>query len=196
MQLCYSCMHQINDKNLTTCPACGEPLDLSCDTTRFLKPGTVLQGKFIVGKILGAGGFGNTYIGWNKLLQCKVAIKEYFPRQLSYRTEENSTVSVSEATNQERFRAGLNQFLAEARGVAGLQNIKGIIQIYTFFEEYGTGYFVMEYLEGMDVKEVVWITKIAAESSLQCFIHFVKFIKEAFCIVILRRIIFMLQKMV
>ena len=155
MQLCYSCMHQINDKNLTTCPACGEPLDLSCDTTRFLKPGTVLQGKFIVGKILGAGGFGNTYIGWNKLLQCKVAIKEYFPRQLSYRTEENSTVSVSEATNQERFRAGLNQFLAEARGVAGLQNIKGIIQIYTFFEEYGTGYFVMEYLEGMDVKEIL-----------------------------------------
>lgn len=155
MRLCYSCMHQIENGSTTTCPECGEPLELTCDTTRFLKPGTILQEKFIVGKVLGAGGFGNTYIGWNKLLQCKVAIKEYFPRQLSHRTSENSTVSVSEITNQERFRAGLHQFLEEARGIAGLQNVKGIIQIYTFFEEYGTGYFVMEYLEGMDVKEIL-----------------------------------------
>lgn len=155
MRLCYSCMHPMEDRSLTVCPACGEPLELSCDTSRFLRPGTILQGKFVVGKVLGAGGFGNTYVGWNRLLQCKVAIKEYFPRQLSVRNSEDSTVSVSETASRQRFHAGLQQFLEEARGIAGLQEVKGIIQIYTFFEEYGTGYFVMEYLEGMDVKAIL-----------------------------------------
>ena len=85
MKLCYSCMQPIDDKENTTCPHCGEPLQLSCDTTKFLKPGTVLQNKFVVGKVLGAGGFGITYIGWNQVLQCRVAIKEYYPRMLSKR---------------------------------------------------------------------------------------------------------------
>ena len=62
MKLCYSCMQPIDDKENTTCPHCGEPLQLSCDTTKFLKPGTVLQNKFVVGKVLGAGGFGIPYI--------------------------------------------------------------------------------------------------------------------------------------
>jgi serine/threonine protein kinase len=148
-------MQKIEDRSVTVCPRCGEQLNITSDTTRFLRPGTTLQGKFVVGKVLGAGGFGNTYIGWNKLLQCKVAIKEYFPRQLSLRDAGSGMVTVSETVSGQRFQAGLQQFLEEARSIAGLQDVKGVIQIYTFFEEYGTGYFVMEYLEGMDVKHIL-----------------------------------------
>lgn len=85
MRQCYSCMQFVPGDRAQVCPHCGQPLEWSCDTTRFLSPGSLLQNKFVVGKVLGAGGFGNTYIGWNRILQCKVAIKEYF--QNIYLTE-------------------------------------------------------------------------------------------------------------
>lgn len=154
MARCYSCMQLLPDKKLHTCPHCGEPLKLSCDTTQFLPPGSVLQKKFIVGKVLGSGGFGNTYIGWNQVLQCRVAIKEYFPKHLSGR-EKGGDVTVSDSVSRKRFRAGLLQFLEEARSIANLQDVRGVVQVYNFFEENGTGYIIMEFLEGMDVKTIM-----------------------------------------
>lgn len=155
MRFCYSCMQQLEEEDLETCPYCGEALEISSDTSRFLKPGTILQNKFVVGKVLGAGGFGNTYIGWNQLLQCKVAVKEYFPRQLSSRGEDGLTVSVSDTVSMQRFRSGLHQFLEEARNIASLQDVRGVVQVFNFFEENGTGYIIMEFLEGMNVKEIL-----------------------------------------
>ena len=155
MRFCYSCMQQLEDEGTEVCPYCGEPLAITCDTARFLKPGTILQNKFVIGKVLGAGGFGNTYIGWNQLLQCKVAVKEYFPRQLSSRGENGLTVSVSDTVSKQRFRSGLHQFLEEARNIASLQDVRGVVQVFNFFEENGTGYIIMEFLEGMDVKEIL-----------------------------------------
>lgn len=155
MRQCYSCMQSVPNDRAQICPHCGQPLEWSCDTNRFLRPGSLLQDKFVVGKVLGAGGFGNTYIGWNRVLQCKVAIKEYFPRHLSDRASSGGEVTVSGTVNQQRFRAGLLQFLEEARSIATLQDVKGVIQVYNFFEANGTGYIIMEYLEGMDVKTIL-----------------------------------------
>lgn len=155
MERCYSCMQPLPDKKIHLCPHCGEPLKISYNTDMFLAPGSVLQGKFLVGKVLGSGGFGNTYIGWNKVLQCRVAIKEYFPKHLSSREKMRGEVSVSDSVSQQRFRAGLHQFLEEARSIATLHDVKGVVQVYTFFEENGTGYIIMEYLEGMTVKSIM-----------------------------------------
>lgn len=156
MRFCYSCMRQIADNTKDICPYCKEKLNIEYNADMCLKPGTVLQGKFIVGKLLGSGGFGNTYIGWNNLLQCKVAIKEYFPKQLSGRERTTGTVSViSESVRHERFKIGLRHFLEEARSIANLQDVKGVVQVYSFFEENNTGYIVMEFLEGMDVKHIL-----------------------------------------
>lgn len=155
MKLCYHCMEQIQDEKVKICPKCGKNPEPIQTSPRFLKPGTILQGKFIVGCPLGAGGFGNTYIGWNKLLLRKVAIKEFYPEQYSGRSANGVTVTVSDAKLQPRFRKGLQQFLEEARSVAALQDIKGVVSISNFFEENGTGYIVMEYLEGMDVKAIL-----------------------------------------
>lgn len=79
MKLCYHCMSQISNDKASTCPVCGKSLTPEEQKPRFLKPGTVLGGKFIAGYHLGSGGFGNTYIGWDRVLQRKVAIKEFYP---------------------------------------------------------------------------------------------------------------------
>lgn len=155
MRLCYNCMEQIANDKITVCPNCGKSLVSQRVSDKYLAPGTVLQGKFIVGNPLGAGGFGNTYIGYNKLLLCKVAIKEYYPEQYSMRAADGITVTASESSLHSKFRVGLQQFLEEARSVASLQDIKGVVSIYTFFEENGTGYIVMEYMEGMDVRTIL-----------------------------------------
>ncbi len=155
MKLCYNCMHQIQDEKLHICPKCGKPLKVEHTSAKYLKPGTVLQGKFVVGNHIGAGGFGNTYIGWNQLLLRKVAIKEFYPEQYCTRAQDGVTLTVTDSNLQPRFRSGLQQFLEEARSVAALQDIKGVVEISNFFEENGTGYIVMEYLEGMDVKHIL-----------------------------------------
>lgn len=155
MRLCFSCMQQVQDEKVHICPYCGESLVISDSSSRYLPPGTVLQGKFIVGKPLGAGGFGNTYIGWNQILLRRVAIKEYYPEQITSRMPDGVTVSVTGGTLRQRFRNGLQQFLEEARSVATLQDVRGVVEIYNFFEANGTGYIVMEYLEGMDVRTIL-----------------------------------------
>lgn len=155
MKLCYHCMHQIEKENARICPNCGSSLVRQPVSEKYLQPGTVLQGKFVVGYPLGAGGFGNTYIGWNQLLFSKVAIKEFYPEQYCHRGSDQVTVTVSDESLQDRFRKGRKQFLEEARSVAALQDIPGVVKISSFFEENGTGYIVMEYLEGMDVKTIL-----------------------------------------
>ena len=97
MKRCYGCMQPIENEKLHTCPHCGAPLDLEAVPPQFLQPGTVLQNKFIVGKAIGSGGFGNTYIGWNETLLCKVAIKEFYPGQICERDSDGITVRPKDA---------------------------------------------------------------------------------------------------
>lgn len=156
MNRCYHCLEALRDRSADSCPYCHAPLkNIEWDAKRYLKPGTILQNKFFVGRAIGKGGFGNTYMGWNEVLQCKVAIKEYFPTNLTARGDDGVTVSVISGDTQGYFKAGLEQFLEEARNVASLQDVKGVVRIYNFFEENGTGYIIMEFLEGMDVKNIL-----------------------------------------
>lgn len=155
MKLCYHCMSQISNDKASTCPVCGKSLDPEEQKPRFLKPGTVLGGKFIAGYHLGSGGFGNTYIGWDQVLQRKVAIKEFYPEQYCGRGQDGLTVVVTDERLISRYQRGLQQFLVEARNVAVLHDVQGVVEISNFFEENGTGYIIMEYLEGMDVKTIL-----------------------------------------
>lgn len=155
MKICYHCMQQISNEKAHTCPACGKSLNPEPQPERFLRAGTVLGGKFILGYPLGAGGFGNTYIGWDQVLYRKVAIKEFYPKQYCIRGQDGRNVTVPDARLQPRFQRGLRQFLEEARNVAALHEVRGVVEITNFFEENGTGYIVMEYLEGMDVKTIL-----------------------------------------
>lgn len=157
MQVCYHCMNRIQDDRAHTCPSCGKPLHVEQENaSSMLPPGTVLDGKFLIGYAIGFGGFGITYIGWDQLLQRKVAVKEFYPRQFCQRLEDGVTVTLTEQKMRDRYTAGLKSFLQEARSLASLQEtVKGIVAITNYFEANGTGYIIMEYLEGMDVKNIL-----------------------------------------
>ena len=105
---CMKCMHALAAGE-TFCSECGRPYG-SVETERFaLKPGTILDGKYLVGEMLGQGGFGITYIGFDLLLEQKVAIKEYYPMSTGMVSRENSTTVVwSSAVMQ---KSGMGQLI-------------------------------------------------------------------------------------
>ena len=81
---CLGCMEHFPDK-LKMCPFCGYIVGTPVENAVHMEPGTLLANRYIVGKVLGYGGFGVTYIGWDGKLRQKVAIKEYFPTEFSTR---------------------------------------------------------------------------------------------------------------
>lgn len=97
-------------------------------------------------RVLGAGGFGITYLGFDHNLDKQVAIKEYLPRELATRID-GSTVAPHSSGDQSDFEWGLDRFLEEARVLARFDH-PNIIKVYRFFRNHGTGYIVMDYAEG------------------------------------------------
>lgn len=132
------------------CPHCGYGAEQQ-NAAGLLPAGTVLLGRYIVGKAIGNGGFGVTYIGLDGQLKRKIAIKEFFPNKLTSRTADGVRVTVRSGAEAGRFQNGLEMFLSEAKHLARLSHIPGIVYIYNYFHENGTGYIIMEYLDGMDL---------------------------------------------
>ena len=118
-----------------------------------MQPGTLLHDRYIVGRVLGYGGFGVTYIGWDGKLEQKVAIKEYLPGEFSTRMPGQSQVTVFNGDKSEQFRDGLKKFVEESKRLAKFQNEAGIVKIFDSFEENETAYIIMEYLDGITLKE-------------------------------------------
>ena len=97
-------------------------------------------------RVLGHGGFGMTYLGWNLALDIPVAIKEYLPGDLATREQDGSVVPQSSQAAAD-FQWGLERFLDEARTLARFQH-PNIVRVLHFFESHSTAYIVMEYAEG------------------------------------------------
>ena len=97
-------------------------------------------------RVLGHGGFGITYLGWNVTLDIPVAIKEYFPADLATRERNLSVVPQTDQAAPD-FQWGLERFLDEARILARIQH-PAIVRIHHFFEAHRTAYIVMDYVEG------------------------------------------------
>ena len=147
---CPSCLEP--DTGWLVCPHCGwSKTDVPGDTI-YLRPGTVLASPYQIARVLGHGGFGITYLGLDVNLQIKVAIKEYFPRELAARESLTGQVFPVSDTAKQPFQAGLNRFLDEARTLAKFQQHPGIVSVLSFFPALGTGYMVMEYVEGETLK--------------------------------------------
>ena len=121
-----------------------------------LQTGTMLLDKYLVGRALGQGGFGITYLGWNRYLDTKVAIKEYYPAAFVDRNTAYHTSVVCRTQQLEEFYAeNRMRFLREAKTLAKLQNVPQIVSIHDFFERNNTAYIVMEYLQGDDLRSYV-----------------------------------------
>jgi serine/threonine protein kinase len=149
--LCFGCM---KDKGFESmCPHCGWEVDSPIEAPQHLPPGTILQEKYLLGRVLGHGGFGITYLAYDINLDTKLAIKEYMPRDFATRATEQTIVSVFSGEFTSHFENGLMNFLDEAKTLAQFNNHPGIVGVRDFFKENGTAYLVMYYLEGIDFKQ-------------------------------------------
>lgn len=120
----------------------------------YLKKETKLNGRYIIKSVLGEGGFGITYYGEDDLFGNEVAIKEFFPQGIVTRNNEyTDNVTVTYAKQDEAFLAGKKRFIGEARVMAKFNGDQGIVNVTDFFEANNTAYIVMEYLDGITLKE-------------------------------------------
>ena len=118
-----------------------------------LQPNTTLQGgKYRIERVLGQGGFGNTYVGYNTEFEETVAIKEFFMKGVTERDETTCAVSVSNADNVGQFEEQREKFKKEARRLRKLKN-EHIVKVHDLFEENGTAYYVMDYIDGESLAE-------------------------------------------
>ena len=152
--LCYNCFSQLESPE-GPCPYCG--FDLEENAKKFpvaLRGGTVLSDRYIVGRVLGQGGFGITYLAFDTQLQAKMAIKEYMPGEMAARVE-GRTVSVMAGTRADDFAYGAERFREEARTLAKFIGHPNIAGVSSCFDENNTSYFVMDYIEGVSFKSYI-----------------------------------------
>lgn len=152
LRRCCSCMN-LTDQDI--CPHCGCPKDYDNDQNQ-LPVGTILRDQYIVGKVLGHGGFGITYIGWDRYLDIAVAIKEFYPTHAVNRdSTQTLNVKVNTVDMAQRFEDNRERFLREAKTLAKLRNIPQIVGVQSFFTENNTAYIIMEYVHGQDLRHYV-----------------------------------------
>ena len=171
---CMGCMREIRPGELF-CPKCGHKHDEYLQPEFALPTETQLHaGKYIVGKVLGQGGFGITYVGLDQSLELKVAIKEYFPTSMASRSTGSATLQWH--TTAEQHEAGRENFVKEARKMARIHQIPSLVEVRDVFYENGTAYIIMDFVEGetlkarvartgpMDAKECVTLLRPAMEA--------------------------------
>lgn len=149
---CENCFGETKER---VCPHCGCDLSEFVSDPTLLAPGSVLFGKYIIGNVIGKGGFGVTYLALDTVSKRKVAVKEYFPYALARRAVESSAVTVTFADGREAFELGAEKFYEEARVVSKFKDNPNIVKVYEYFYENDTAYLVMEYLNGQILKEYI-----------------------------------------
>ena len=156
-KLCINCMKERDSEDQKICPHCHYDQSRYTPDLFTLKPYEVLNGRYLVGRVLGKGGFGITYIAMDMILERVVAIKEFFVQGYMYRDNSNSTsISISTtsgASEEEYYRINREKFEKEAKIIASLDDLPGIVKVYDFFYENETVYMVLEYLNGINFKE-------------------------------------------
>ncbi len=156
-RLCPHCLREINENNGGQfCPYCGKNPKEITEVQHQLKPLSILAGKYLVGDVLGEGGFGITYVGYDINLEMRVAVKEFYPNGFVTR-ESNSTpaVTIYTGSNESSVQKWRDSFIKEARALAKCSHLSGVVGVKDFFQENNTAYIILEYLEGTDLKNYV-----------------------------------------
>ena len=151
---CFHCMNNIPD-GAAFCPYCNEA-PLKENPPYCLTAGTVLKNKYIIGNVIGEGGFGITYAGWDSALGQRIAVKEYYPSICANRSHTgDNQVIPGQASKGQYFRMGKERFTQEAQSASQFSGEAGIVKILDYFEENDTAYIVMNYVEGGNLGEIV-----------------------------------------
>lgn len=149
---CLKCM-QIFDEAFDVCPHCGQLVGAAPEIAFHIFPGTVIGDRYVIGTALGHGGFGITYNAWDKKLNVHVAIKEYYPNGLVNRIPGTTEVLLLSGEKEKQYYDGLGRFLDEARQTIKFSGHPNIVQVFDFFEANHTAYIVMEFLDGISLKD-------------------------------------------
>ena len=174
---CMGCM-EIYEAFDDICPYCGYINGTMPEEMYHLEPGTVLDKKYLVGKVLGFGGFGVTYIAWDQVLQRKVAIKEYFPRECASRMNGTEEITIFTGDRKKQFRNGLKSFKEEAAKLMKLHDIIGTVNVFDIFEENNTAYLVMEYLDGCTLAQMLKEKIMPVEEALKMIRPVIRSLQE------------------
>ena len=152
-KICLRCMKMSDAEGI--CPFCGKEKSGQQTWSKALAPGTILNQKILIGNILGKGGYGITYIGFDMLLEYPVAVKEFFPDEMVDRGSDGKTVLVLDAVNAEEYEKETKAYLREARILAEFSKFPGIVAIKDLFYENNTGYLIMEYLQSGNLRKYI-----------------------------------------
>ena len=168
MKRCNNCFELMNDE-FRACPYCGFIPGNPPKELFHLFPGKELSDRYIVGKVLGFGGFGITYKAWDKKLETVVAVKEYYPSGIVNRIPGEKELIIYAQKREAEFYFGKERFLEEAKNMAKFNSEPNIINVFEYFEENNTAYIVMEYLDGISLKAYLQKNggKLDTETSLK-----------------------------
>ncbi len=146
IDFCPSCFNTPFDSK---CSVCGYIMLSDVGMEYILRPGTILANTYLLGRVLGAGGFGITYIAKTMQTGKIVAIKEYMPASQAVRLNDGKTVCASSEENKKTFEHGIEVFNREAQTLKAFAGNNNIVEVIDSFNENNTSYFVMEYLDGV-----------------------------------------------
>ena len=121
----------------------------------YLSENAQLHNRYIVQKPVGAGGFGITYKAYDRLKNQPCCIKELFPRDTVYRVQNSMSLAPLSADKKGMMEHCIQRFGEEAQVLQKLNSVKSVVDIYDFFYENETCYFVMEFLDGMNLKSAM-----------------------------------------
>ncbi len=152
-RLCLNCFNVKGD--FQVCPKCGYTEGTPAEQPHYLEPGTILNGHFIIGTVIGAGGFGITYKCYDSTLGVMVAVKEFYPVGLVNRAPGNNTVQLLSNDKKKQYKQQIKRFLVEAQSIAQFGKAKDIVNVYDYFEANNTAYIIMEYIDGILLKDYI-----------------------------------------
>ena len=144
LKLCFGCMEPLGDDSV--CVHCGYDQNTTW-LANYLKPGTVLHERFMVGKVLSANGEGVTYVGYDESVECKVLIREYFPERLCSRVTATGAVNVK-YDHLAQYKALMAEYTEMNKALARMRDLSHLNPALDMFAENNTTYAVYEYLEG------------------------------------------------
>jgi hypothetical protein len=149
--LCLSCLQPGDPR--AGCRVCGFDERVPPASPLHLPPRSILHGQYLLGRVLGQGGFGITYLGWDLNLDQAVALKEFLPTDFASRSAGQGSVTPYGDQGPINFEYGLEAFEAEARTLARCYTLPGVVDVLNYFRENGTGYIVMHYLRGRTLRD-------------------------------------------
>ena len=174
---CDNCFFWYEDE-FEICPSCGYVSGAPAGEVYHLYPGMTLNDRYIVGQVLGFGGFGIIYKVWDSRFDTIMAIKEYYPSGLVNRVPGTKAVNLFAKNRRKEFDHGLTRFLDEARNMAKFNSHKSIVNVFEYFEENDTAYIVMEYLEGMTLGEYLKETPLGYKAGISLILKVCSALKD------------------